>query len=329
MNARLPTPLPAPGLSEEDAFRLLERTDLSEMMAEARALRDEGFGALLTYSKKLFIPLTHLCRDVCHYCTFATTPRHQKAPYMSVDAVLEAARQGAAAGCKEALFTLGEKPELRYRAAREALETLGFPSTTAYLAHVAERVLAETGLLPHLNPGTLSDEEFRALKPVGPSMGMMLESTSLRLCEKGMPHYGSPDKDPSVRLATLDAAGRAAVPFTTGLLIGIGETRRERIETLLAIRASHARSHPGSDRAELPGEGRYENGGGAGAELGGAPLDHRRRSADLWAHHEHPGAAESVPRGAAPAGGRGAERLGRGVSRDPGFRQPRSPLAPP
>ena len=241
MNARLPTPLPAPGLSEEDAFRLLERTDLSEMMAEARALRDEGFGALLTYSKKLFIPLTHLCRDVCHYCTFATTPRHQKAPYMSVDAVLEAARQGAAAGCKEALFTLGEKPELRYRAAREALETLGFPSTTAYLAHVAERVLAETGLLPHLNPGTLSDEEFRALKPVGPSMGMMLESTSLRLCEKGMPHYGSPDKDPSVRLATLDAAGRAAVPFTTGLLIGIGETRRERIETLLAIRASHAR----------------------------------------------------------------------------------------
>lgn len=241
MNARLPTPLPAPGLSEEDAFGLLERTDLSEMMAEARALRDEGFGALLTYSKKLFIPLTHLCRDVCHYCTFATTPRHQKAPYMSVDAVLEAARQGAAAGCKEALFTLGEKPELRYRAAREALETLGFPSTTAYLAHVAERVLAETGLLPHLNPGTLSDEEFRALKPLGPSMGMMLESTSLRLCEKGMPHYGSPDKDPAVRLATLDAAGQAAVPFTTGLLIGIGETRRERIETLLAIRASHAR----------------------------------------------------------------------------------------
>ena len=241
MNARLPTSLPAPGLSEEDAFGLLERTNLSEMMAEARALRDEGFGALLTYSKKLFIPLTHLCRDVCHYCTFATTPRHQQAPYMSVEAVLDAARQGAAAGCKEALFTLGEKPELRYRAAREALATLGFPSTTAYLAHVAERVLSETGLLPHLNPGTLSDEEFRALKPVGPSMGMMLESTSLRLCEKGMPHYGSPDKDPAVRIATLDAAGRAAVPFTTGLLIGIGETRRERIETLLAIRASHGR----------------------------------------------------------------------------------------
>ena len=208
MNARLPTSLPAPGLSEEDAFGLLERTNLSEMMAEARALRDEGFGALLTYSKKLFIPLTHLCRDVCHYCTFATTPRHQQAPYMSVEAVLDAARQGAAAGCKEALFTLGEKPELRYRAAREALATLGFPSTTAYLAHVAERVLSETGLLPHLNPGTLSDEEFRGLKPVGPSMGMMLESTSLRLCEKGMPHYGSPDKDPAVRIATLDAAGR-------------------------------------------------------------------------------------------------------------------------
>ena len=220
---------------------------------EARALRDEGFGALLTYSKKLFIPLTHLCRDVCHYCTFATTPRHQQAPYMSVEAVLDAARQGAAAGCKEALFTLGEKPELRYRAAREALATLGFPSTTAYLAHVAERVLSETGLLPHLNPGTLSDEEFRALKPVGPSMGMMLESTSLRLCEKGMPHYGSPDKDPAVRIATLDAAGRAAVPFTTGLLIGIGETRRERIETLLAIRASPAPSAMGSTRAVTAG----------------------------------------------------------------------------
>lgn len=241
MNARLPTPLTTAGLSEADAYGLLEGPPLEALLAEARSLRDQGFGPLITYSRKLFLPLTHLCRDVCHYCTFATTPRHQKAPYMSVEAVLEAARQGAAAGCKEALFTLGEKPELRYRAAREALDALGFPSTTAYLAHVAGRVLEETGLLPHLNPGTLEDSDFAALKPVGPSMGMMLESTATRLCEKGMPHYGSPDKDPQVRLATLDAAGRAAVPFTTGILIGIGETRRERIDTLLAIRASHQR----------------------------------------------------------------------------------------
>ncbi|MDE0064296.1 MAG: 5-amino-6-(D-ribitylamino)uracil--L-tyrosine 4-hydroxyphenyl transferase CofH, partial [Gammaproteobacteria bacterium] len=195
---------------------------------------------VVTYSRKVFFPLTHLCRDVCHYCTFAQVPRKLKAPYMSLDDVLEIARHGASLGCKEALFTLGEKPELRYKAAREGLEALGFESTLGYLEHVAEAVLNETGLLPHLNPGNMTPEELTRLRRISPSMGIMLESTSERLCRKGMPHYGSPDKVPAVRLQTLADAGKARIPFTTGILIGIGETRRERIESLLAIRAVHA-----------------------------------------------------------------------------------------
>ncbi|MFU8817707.1 MAG: 5-amino-6-(D-ribitylamino)uracil--L-tyrosine 4-hydroxyphenyl transferase CofH, partial [Pseudomonadales bacterium] len=185
--------------------------------------------------------LTHLCRDVCHYCTFAQVPRKLKAAYLTVDEVLDIARHGAAMGCKEALFTLGEKPELRYKAARDALDAMGFATTLDYLHHVAQRVLDETGLLPHLNPGTMSAAELERLRPVSPSMGIMLESLSDRLCEKGMPHYGSPDKVPAVRLETLELAGAARVPFTTGILIGIGETRRERVESLLAIRDVHER----------------------------------------------------------------------------------------
>ena len=193
----------------------------------------------MTYSRKVFIPLTHLCRDVCHYCTFAQVPRKVMAPYMSIDEVLEVARHGAAMGCKEALFTLGEKPELRYKAARDALAEMGYESTTDYLFAAAKAVFEETGMLPHLNPGNLEPEELARLKTVSPSMGIMLESASERLCEKGMPHYGSPDKVPAVRLQTLANAGIAQVPFTTGILIGIGETRLERIESLLAIRAIH------------------------------------------------------------------------------------------
>jgi FO synthase len=223
------------------ALDLASENDLRALTGLAAELRDEGFGNVVTYSRKVFIPLTHLCRDVCHYCTFAQVPRKVQAPYLSVDEVLETARQGAALGCKEALFTLGEKPELRYRAAREALQAMGFESTLDYLLHVAERVYRETGLLPHLNPGTMTPEELERLRPMSPSMGIMLESTSERLCEKGMPHYGSPDKVPAVRLKTLDDAGRAGIPFTTGILIGIGETRRERIESLLAIRDVHER----------------------------------------------------------------------------------------
>ena len=221
------------------ALALADFEDTATLTAVAGELRDRGFGNVVTYSRKVFIPLTHLCRDVCHYCTFAQTPKKIEAPYMPLDAVLEVARNGAALGCKEALFTLGEKPELRYRAAREALAAMGCETTLDYLAKAAQAVLEETGLLPHLNPGNMTPAEIDALRPLAPSMGIMLESASERLTQKGMPHYGSPDKVPAVRLKTLRDAGKARVPFTTGILIGIGETRRERIESLLAIRDIH------------------------------------------------------------------------------------------
>src|SRR5713101_592306 len=207
-----------------------------ELCAEARALRDEGHGPLVTYSPKVFIPLTKLCRDVCHYCTFARPPRRGERAYLSIDEVLEIARASAAAGCREALFTLGDKPELRYRAAREELEALGCSTTLEYLARAAEAVLAETDLLPHVNPGVMTRDDVRELRRVSVSMGLMLETTSQRLSERGGPHFGSPDKVPSRRLETIAAAGEERVPFTTGLLIGIGESREERIEALLAIR---------------------------------------------------------------------------------------------
>ena len=226
--------------SDEDALALAGIDDTRTLAGLAAELRDRGFANIVTYSRKVFIPLTHLCRDVCHYCTFAQVPRKVRAPYLSIDEVLETARHGAEMGCKEALFTLGEKPELRYKAAREALAEMGFETTLDYLLHAAQRVYEETGLMPHLNPGTMTPEELRKLRHMSPSMGIMIESTSDRLCEKGMPHYGSPDKVPAVRLQTLADAGRAKIPFTTGILIGIGETRRERIESLLAIRAIHA-----------------------------------------------------------------------------------------
>ena len=233
-------PLPAqPALSEAEALALAENTDTRALMAEASAVRDRGHGALVTYSRKVFIPLTQLCRDVCHYCTFARTPRRIEQAFMPKEEVLRLCREGAALGCQEALFTLGEKPELRYRAAREALAEMGYQTTLEYVADVAKAVLEETGLLPHINAGTMNDAEIAALRKVSASMGIMLESTSQRLCEKGMPHYGSPDKEPAVRLDTLVRAGEAKVPFTTGILIGIGETRKERIESLLAIRRVH------------------------------------------------------------------------------------------
>jgi FO synthase len=209
---------------------------LDELCAEARALRDEGHGHLVTYSPKVFIPLTKLCRDVCHYCTFAHPPRRGERAYMSIDEVLAVARAGAAAGCREALFTLGDKPELRYRVAREELEALGCETTLDYVARAAEAVLSETGLLPHLNPGVLTREDAARLRRVSASMGLMIETSSDRLSARGGPHFGSPDKLPARRLETLAAAGEERVPFTTGILIGIGESRAERIDALLAIR---------------------------------------------------------------------------------------------
>ncbi len=257
-------------LSDEQALSLAEAAFSNEeattsLMETAQIIRDQGFRNVVTFSKKVFIPLTHLCRDVCHYCTFAQTPKKIPAPYMSVEQVLETVKDAAKQGCKEALFTLGEKPELRYSAARKALEEMGFSSTLEYVAHVAKRVFDETGVIPHINAGCMTEEEIAMLRPVSASMGIMLESASTRLCEKGMPHYGSPDKDPAVRLQTIANAGKANVPFTSGILIGIGETRRERIESLLALREQHLkyghiqeiivqnfRAKPGTKMAEAP-----------------------------------------------------------------------------
>src|SRR5213592_4096337 len=209
---------------------------LHELMAAARARREAERGRLITYSPKVFIPLTKLCRDVCHYCTFARPPRRGARAYMSVEEVVAVASAGAARGCREALFTLGDKPELRYRVAREELAALGCRTTLEYLGRAAEAVLGETGLLPHLNPGVLTVEDVRALRPVSASMGLMLETTSERLSARGGPHFGSPDKLPEARLATIAAAGEERVPFTTGILIGIGETREERVDALRATR---------------------------------------------------------------------------------------------
>ena len=215
--------------------------ELSGLMADAARLRDQGHGRLISYSRKVFIPLTKLCRDVCHYCTFAETPHASRPAYLSPDEVLAIARAGKEAGCTEALFTLGDKPELRYRAAREALAALGHETTTSYLVAMCGLVLRETGLLPHANPGVMTREEIAALREVTASQGIMLESASARLCEKGGVHYGSPDKDPAVRLETIRLAGELKVPFTTGILIGIGETREERLDSLRAIGDLHAR----------------------------------------------------------------------------------------
>src|SRR5580704_16743438 len=216
--------------------------DLDTLLGYASRTRDAGLEAakrpgIITYSRKVFIPLTRLCRDRCGYCTFATVPHRLDHLYLEPDEVLEIARQGAELGGKEALFTLGDKPEDRWHQAREWLDAHGYDDTLSYVRAMAIRVLEETGLLPHLNPGVLSWQDFQRLKPVAPSMGMMLETTASRLyTDKGGPHFGSPDKDPAVRLRVLEDAGRCNVPFTTGILIGIGENAAERVDSIFAIR---------------------------------------------------------------------------------------------
>ena len=228
-------------LNRAQARVLAGCADLDALLRIAGELRDRGHGAVQSYSRKVFIPLTRLCRDVCHYCTFAQPPRRGARAYLTPEEVLAIARRGQAAGCQEALFTLGDKPELRYRLAREELAALGHDTTLTYLEAMARLVLDETGLLPHLNPGVMEAGDITRLRRVSVSQGLMLESASARLCEKGGPHYGSPDKDPARRLETIRLAGEARVPFTSGILIGIGETRAERIESLLALRDLHAR----------------------------------------------------------------------------------------
>ena len=226
-------------VSSEEAAELARQTDLERLIDVAGELRDAGHGHLVSYSKKIFLPLTHLCRDVCHYCVFARPPKVGEAAFMSRAALVEQAQAASAMGCKEALFTLGDKPELRYKAARQGLQELGHETTLSYLGEAARLVFEESDLLPHLNPGLMTAEDFQALRPVSASMGIMLESVSDRLMEKGEAHHGSPDKVPTRRLETLRLAGEAAVPFTSGLLIGIGETRLERVESLLALRRLH------------------------------------------------------------------------------------------
>jgi FO synthase len=231
-------------LDEAEATILLQARDddLTTLLGHAGRVRDSGLAAagrpaVITYSRKVFIPLTRLCRDRCAYCTFVTVPGRLTAPFLSPDEVVKIASDGAALGCKEALFTLGDRPEARWRQAREWLDAHGYDDTLSYVRAMAIRVLEETGLLPHLNPGVLTWQDFQRLKPVAPSMGMMLETTARRLfTERGGPHFGSPDKDPAVRLRVLQDAGRSSVPFTTGILIGIGETLAERAESIFAIR---------------------------------------------------------------------------------------------
>ena len=232
----------AAGRIERDEARALARlatADPAPAMRAAAEVRDQVFGPRVSYSRKVFIPLTKLCRDNCGYCTFAHPPKEGERAYLTTEEVLEIARAGAEAGCKEALFTLGDKPEKRYPEARRELRALGFESTIEYLIHCCRLVLDETKLLPHANPGVLSEDEVRALREVTVSQGIMLEQASERLLGRDLAHWASPDKVPEKRLATIEAAGWHAVPFTTGIFIGIGETVEERVDTILAIRDAH------------------------------------------------------------------------------------------
>jgi FO synthase len=239
------------GVDDAEALLSAEGDSLERLLEAAARVRDAGLEAIgrpgvMTYSRKVFIPLTTLCRDRCHYCIFVDTPgqllKQHKPEYMSREQVLAVARQGQALGCKEALLTLGDRPEDRWPEARAWLDRHGYASTLEYVADMARAIVAETGLLPHLNPGIMSPAELEMLRPVAPSMGVMLETTSRRLYEQpGQVHYGSPDKDPDVRLRLLEDAGEARVPFTTGILVGIGETLRDRAESLVALRDAHAR----------------------------------------------------------------------------------------
>ena len=230
-------------LSDSEAHRLIAADDeaIGDLCLAAAELRDRGKGRIITFSPKVFIPLTRLCRDFCGYCTFRQAPAEADNLYLSEDEVLTVAKAGQRLGCTEALFTLGERPEQRYPEAQDWLRAHGYRTTLGYLTTMCQRVFEETELLPHGNPGTMSRRELQALQPSNPSVGIMLESVSPRLYESGGPHEFAPSKRPRVRLRTIELAGELGIPFTTGILIGIGETRTERIDSLLAIRNLHER----------------------------------------------------------------------------------------
>jgi FO synthase len=234
-------PIPAAGVSRSDAYRLILATgpDLEDLFQAAAQLRERRTGRIISYSRKVFIPLTNLCRDRCGYCTFARDLGDPCAHTMTPDEVVAVAEAGRRAGCKEALFSLGERPEVRYPTYRTWLSGNGYASTIDYLAAMCRLVLEQTGLLPHANPGTMNRDEIEKLQPVSASLGMMLESVSNRLLRPGEAHHACPDKIPAARLATLKAAGELGVPFTTGILIGIGESLEERVDSLFAIREIH------------------------------------------------------------------------------------------
>ncbi len=230
---------PAPDADLAVAY-LDGRVDPAPLFDEAQRLRDEGRGRVVTYSRKVFIPLTTLCRDVCTYCTFAKPPG-AGGVYLEPEEVLAVAEAGDERHCTEALFTLGDRPEARWSQARDFLAAHAHTTTMGYVREMSERVFAETGLFPHANPGLMSDDDYAALRPSNPSMGMMLENVSPRLMEPGMPHHRAPDKDPSLRLEAITAAGRQKVPFTTGILVGLGENNTEIVDSILAIGELHAR----------------------------------------------------------------------------------------
>ena len=239
VDAALEAGLEGRGVSREDALSLTEEAPLAALLQSAAALRDRVKGSAVSYSRKVFIPLTHLCRDYCGYCTFRADPQAGVPAYMTPDEVLAVAEAGRLAGCKEALFSLGDQPERVFPEAKEFLKTLGFASTLEYLAAMCRLVLEKTGLLPHSNPGLMGVEDLRRLRETNVSVGLMLESASPRLGRPGGAHWKAPDKVPSLRLRTIENAGELSMAFTTGILMGIGETAEERVDALLAIRASH------------------------------------------------------------------------------------------
>ncbi len=228
-------------IAREEAYELMHSSNSDKLFALANYIRNTRKGKIITYSRKVFIPLTNLCRDTCSYCTYKREPSDPKAVMMEPEQVLEIAQKGKKARCTEALFMTGERPEQKYDEARQWLKSLGYSSTIEYITHMSELVLKNTGLLPHTNPGNITKEEMVELKRSNPSLGMMLENVSERLCSKGMPHELAPSKNPKVRLKTIENAGQLKIPFTTGLLVGIGETPYELVDSLFAIKELHAK----------------------------------------------------------------------------------------
>jgi FO synthase len=241
VDAALQVGLEGCGVTRDDALSLIDEAPLPALLDVAAAVRDRFKGRSVSYSRKVFIPLTHLCRDYCGYCTFRADPQPGVQPYMTADEVLAVAEAGRRAACKEALFSLGDQPERVFPEAKDFLKALGFDSTLQYLAAMCELVLEKTGLLPHSNPGVMGLDDLRRLRETNISVGLMLESASPRLLRPGGPHWKAPDKVPSLRLRTIENAGELSMAFTTGILIGIGETAEERVDALLAIRAAHER----------------------------------------------------------------------------------------